>query len=239
MTHDPTIRAILELLAERWPSAFSIYEARRRPLKIGVHLDILAALDDAVTADELGRAACLYRQQGLPQSPRRRRRAHRARWRAGRRRGRERDEGACCCCCCCGCDESSDCRAGFGSPRVDTHDERSTEADFAGRSARGRPAAQGGDVMSKRERLRKSSNEHRGGLSRAPTSGSGAARPLSLTTRPGTPCWPPCSGVGFRTCASLMGGGTKSTKKSAPAGSLSSRQLKLSFVRSNAASASY
>jgi hypothetical protein len=161
MTHDPTIRAVLELLAERWPSAFSIYEARRRPLKIGVHLDILAALDDAVTADELGRAACLYRQQGLPQSPRRRRRAHRARWRAGRRRGRERDEGACCCCCCCGCDESSDCRAGFGSPRVDTHDERSTEADFAGRSARGRPAAQGGDVMSKRERLRKSSNEHR------------------------------------------------------------------------------
>ena len=36
-------RAIIELLAERWPAAFSVFERRRRPLKVGVHVDILAA----------------------------------------------------------------------------------------------------------------------------------------------------------------------------------------------------
>jgi ProP effector len=60
MTHDPTIRAILELLAERWPLAFSIYEARRRPLKVGIHNDLIAALDGAVTPDDLGLALRVY-----------------------------------------------------------------------------------------------------------------------------------------------------------------------------------
>ncbi len=45
--------AFIELLAERWPAVFSIYEVRRRPLKLGIHLDILAALDGAVTPKEL------------------------------------------------------------------------------------------------------------------------------------------------------------------------------------------
>jgi ProP effector len=58
--HDPNIMAVLELLAERFPKYFSIFERRRRPLKIGVHLDILAALDGAVTADELRRALRAY-----------------------------------------------------------------------------------------------------------------------------------------------------------------------------------
>ena len=47
---DQTIAAVLELLAETWPKCFSIYEARRQPLKVGVHHDILAALEKAATA---------------------------------------------------------------------------------------------------------------------------------------------------------------------------------------------
>ena len=50
----------LELLAERFPACFSVYENRRRPLKIGIHLDILAALDGAVTPDELALALRCY-----------------------------------------------------------------------------------------------------------------------------------------------------------------------------------
>jgi sRNA-binding protein len=60
MSHDQTITTILELLVARWPSAFSIYEARRRPLKVGIHLDVLAALGDAVTPDALGLALKVY-----------------------------------------------------------------------------------------------------------------------------------------------------------------------------------
>jgi hypothetical protein len=58
--HDKNIAAVLELLAERWPATFSMYDNRRRPLKIGVHLEILAALDGAVTADELSIALRYY-----------------------------------------------------------------------------------------------------------------------------------------------------------------------------------
>jgi ProP effector len=60
MNEPRLVTTILELLAERWPSAFSIYEARRRPLKIGIHLDILAALDGAVTPGDLGCALRVY-----------------------------------------------------------------------------------------------------------------------------------------------------------------------------------
>src|SRR5262249_2542147 len=48
------------LLCERFPKCFVLYEARRRPLKIGTDKDILAALDGAVTPDELSKALCLY-----------------------------------------------------------------------------------------------------------------------------------------------------------------------------------
>ena len=58
--HDKNIAAVLELLAEKWPAAFSIYENRRRPLKIGIHLDILAALDGAISAPELSVALRVY-----------------------------------------------------------------------------------------------------------------------------------------------------------------------------------
>jgi sRNA-binding protein len=58
--HNGNIAAVLELLAETWPAAFSIYEARRRPLKIGIRDEILAALDGAVTPAELGLALRCY-----------------------------------------------------------------------------------------------------------------------------------------------------------------------------------
>jgi ProP effector len=52
--------AALALLAETWPACFSIYEKRRRPLKIGIHNDILATLDGAVTPAGLSRALRIY-----------------------------------------------------------------------------------------------------------------------------------------------------------------------------------
>jgi sRNA-binding protein len=57
---DPAIGATLELLAEQFPKCFSVFEGRRRPLKIGIHHDVLAALDGAVTPQELGRALRVY-----------------------------------------------------------------------------------------------------------------------------------------------------------------------------------
>jgi hypothetical protein len=58
--HDKNIQAVLELLAETWPATFSIYEDRRRPLKIGIHHEILTALDGAITAIELRAALGCY-----------------------------------------------------------------------------------------------------------------------------------------------------------------------------------
>ena len=43
----------MELLAELFPGAISIYEPRRRPLKVGISADIAAKLDGAITPDEL------------------------------------------------------------------------------------------------------------------------------------------------------------------------------------------
>lgn len=52
--------AVLALLATIWPACFSIYEQRRRPLKIGIHHEILAALDGTVTAKSLSAALRCY-----------------------------------------------------------------------------------------------------------------------------------------------------------------------------------
>jgi hypothetical protein len=57
---DPTIDATLALLCEIFPNCFVRYEARRRPLKIGIHLDLLAVLNGAVTEGELKRALRIY-----------------------------------------------------------------------------------------------------------------------------------------------------------------------------------
>jgi ProP effector len=48
------------LLAETWPACFCVYERRRRPLQLGIHRDILAALGGAVTEEELSRALRYY-----------------------------------------------------------------------------------------------------------------------------------------------------------------------------------
>lgn len=54
------VAATLELLAERWPACFHLFEKRRWPLKVGIHIDIMAALDGAVTPSELRRALGCY-----------------------------------------------------------------------------------------------------------------------------------------------------------------------------------
>ena len=55
-----TPAAVLALLAEKWPACFQIFEPRRRPIKVGIHLDILAALGGDVTSAELKSALRLY-----------------------------------------------------------------------------------------------------------------------------------------------------------------------------------
>jgi ProQ/FINO family len=51
--HDPNIAAVLDLFADTWPMAFSLYEVRHVPLALGIHNDIFAALGGAVTMDEV------------------------------------------------------------------------------------------------------------------------------------------------------------------------------------------
>jgi len=58
--HNPVATAAIALLAELYPKCFSVYEGRRRPLKIGIHKDILAAVDGALTPLELSRALGIY-----------------------------------------------------------------------------------------------------------------------------------------------------------------------------------
>jgi ProP effector len=53
-------KALIALLAERWPDCFAVYQTRRRPLKVGIHRDVLAALGDMVTARELSVALGIY-----------------------------------------------------------------------------------------------------------------------------------------------------------------------------------
>ena len=60
VAHDPAIFAVIELLAEAFPKCFAIFEQRRKPLKVGIHTDILAALDGVITPEELSRALGIY-----------------------------------------------------------------------------------------------------------------------------------------------------------------------------------
>ena len=55
-----TIKALLELLCVRFPSCFVLFEQRRRPLKIGIHADILAEVGDAIKQEELSEALRCY-----------------------------------------------------------------------------------------------------------------------------------------------------------------------------------
>jgi sRNA-binding protein len=51
---------VIKLLSEKFPAAFSCDERERRPLKVGIHLDILTALKGAVTPSELKNALHIY-----------------------------------------------------------------------------------------------------------------------------------------------------------------------------------
>ena len=53
---DQTVAAVLQLLQEQWPKCFAVLETRRRPLKVGIHNEILEALSGAVTQAELANA---------------------------------------------------------------------------------------------------------------------------------------------------------------------------------------
>jgi ProP effector len=59
-SHSQAAAAGIALLAELWPKCFSVYEGRRRPLKLKIHLDIQAALDGAITPAELHKALGMY-----------------------------------------------------------------------------------------------------------------------------------------------------------------------------------
>jgi len=67
-SHNQAVAAVIALLAELYPKCFSVYEGRRRPLKLKIHLDIQAALDGAVTPAELHRALGIYCSNPVYQS---------------------------------------------------------------------------------------------------------------------------------------------------------------------------
>jgi ProP effector len=54
------VRAAFALLSEKFPECFAVFEQRRRPLKIGIHRDILARLDGALTPRELSSTLGCY-----------------------------------------------------------------------------------------------------------------------------------------------------------------------------------
>lgn len=58
--HDPAALAVIDLLVHRFPKAFAWHELRRRPLKVGIHDDILAAFNGTVTPAELSKALRVY-----------------------------------------------------------------------------------------------------------------------------------------------------------------------------------
>jgi len=51
---------VIAILAEWFPRTFSVLEQRRQPLKIGIHIDILAATGGAIGLDDLRRALSFY-----------------------------------------------------------------------------------------------------------------------------------------------------------------------------------
>jgi ProP effector len=50
----------IAVLADLFPAAFSVFERRRKPLKIGIHEDLIAALGGAVTEKEARLALAIY-----------------------------------------------------------------------------------------------------------------------------------------------------------------------------------
>ena len=54
------IVGVISLLAEKWPCCFSIPYSQRRPLKLGIREDVLAALDGAISAGKVSAALRWY-----------------------------------------------------------------------------------------------------------------------------------------------------------------------------------
>jgi ProP effector len=67
------VGAAIALLAEAFPKASAVFEQRRRPLKVGIRLDLLARLNGALTEIELRQVLRAYTANG----------AYRRRLRAG------------------------------------------------------------------------------------------------------------------------------------------------------------
>jgi sRNA-binding protein len=60
VTFNAEVTAAIALLSECFPKSFSLHEAKRRPLKVGINADIRAQLDGVLTLQELGRALRCY-----------------------------------------------------------------------------------------------------------------------------------------------------------------------------------
>jgi len=54
------IAAAIALLAKLYPKCFSVYERKRKPLRVGIHANLLAALDGALTPAGLHAALRFY-----------------------------------------------------------------------------------------------------------------------------------------------------------------------------------
>jgi sRNA-binding protein len=50
----------IQLFEERWPACFSVSERRRRPLKVGIHVEVIAALAGQVSEADVRAALALY-----------------------------------------------------------------------------------------------------------------------------------------------------------------------------------
>src|SRR5262245_22704096 len=53
-------KAVITAWAGRFPECFAVPEARRRPLKVGIDADLLAALSGTIRRTELIRALAMY-----------------------------------------------------------------------------------------------------------------------------------------------------------------------------------
>ena len=53
-------KAVITVLAAKFPKCFAVPDTRRRPLKVGIDADLLAALGGAIRRTELIRALAMY-----------------------------------------------------------------------------------------------------------------------------------------------------------------------------------
>jgi ProP effector len=53
-------KAVISVLAAKFPKCFAVPDTRRRPLKVGIDADLLAALGGAIRRTELIRALAMY-----------------------------------------------------------------------------------------------------------------------------------------------------------------------------------